>query len=452
MRQKSVARGVFHLTHEHIVSGSGAHVTLADGRVVLDCTAGLGVLNVGHAHPRVVQAVCTQAERFTHSCYHVFGYEGYEAVCARLGEAVFGTGATAPDTRAMLVNSGAEAVENAVKVARAFTGRPAVIALDHNFHGRTLLATTLTSAVQPFKQGIGPYAPEVYRSHYAYCLRCPLNLHYPDCGVACAHSLEQVFARGVRPEDVACVVAEPVAGQAGNITVPPEFFPIIRRICDDHGILLVADEVQTGVCRTGAFTSMAEQGVVPDVVCLAKSIAGGLPLGAVVGRAEVMDALDPGGLGGTFSGNPLACAAALAVLDVVEDEGLAERSRTLGQMAIRLLREELAELPGGVHAEVRGAGLMVGVELYHEGNKGDAGGVVTAEGLGRAAMRHALEHPVQGAPRPLAGLASIGCGSAGHILRTLAPLVTDEADLRAGMRHLGASIRAVCLRNGTNGV
>jgi len=323
LREKHVPRGPFQATSAFIREARGAVMTDLDGRELIDFAGGIGVVNVGHSHPRVVAAIQDQAARYIHTCFHIAMYEPYIDLARRMNELTPGDF----HKMTMFANSGAEGVENAVKIARYATGRPAVIALDNAFHGRTLLGMTLTSKVKPYKLGFGPFAPEVYRMPNAYCYRCPLGKTYPSCQTACADHLEEFFVGNVAPEQTAAVIAEPIQGEGGFITPPPEYFKKLQAICRKHGIVLIIDEVQTAMGRAGKLFAIEHWGIAPDLLVTAKSLAGGLPLSAVTGRAELMNAPHVGGLGGTFAGNPIACRAALAVLDVFEEEGLLARAR-----------------------------------------------------------------------------------------------------------------------------
>src|SRR5918996_3366791 len=293
-----------------IADGSGAMLTDVDGNTFIDFTGGIGCLNVGHSHPRVVEAVHEQVDHFLHTDFTIIPYENYVGLGERLAELVPISG----EKRVGFFNSGAEAIENSIKFARSYTKRPAVIAFDGGFHGRTLMALSLTSKTHPYKAGLGPFAPEVYRVAFNH-----------------VDSLENAFATRVAAEEVAAIVFEPVQGESGFIVPSGEFVRGLRRICDERGIVLVADEVQTGFCRTGRVFAMEHFGVEPDLMAVAKSIAAGLPLSGVIGRAEIMDAPGDSAIGGTYVGNPVAQAAALAVLDVFDEEGLVDRAAEIGE-------------------------------------------------------------------------------------------------------------------------
>jgi 4-aminobutyrate aminotransferase/(S)-3-amino-2-methylpropionate transaminase len=328
--------------------------------------------------------------------------------------------------KTVLVNSGAEAVENAVKAARYYTKRPAIITAEGAFHGRTLLAMSMTSKVMPYKFGYGPYAPEIYRLPYAYCYRCSFNLTYPGCGLACAHYLEDFFIDHVAAEQTAAVVMEPVLGEGGFVVPPPEYFKIIADICAKHGILFVADEVQTGVCRTGRMFAMEHYGVTPDITTVAKSIAAGLPLAGAVGRAEVMEASHVGGLGGTYGGNPVACAAALAVLDFVEEVGLAARAEAIGARVRQRFNQMAERYP--LIGEVRGLGAMMALELVS-----DRDSKKPAPGRTKQLVGWCQEH----------GLILLACGKYGNVIRTLMPLVISDDLLEEGLDIIEKGLAAI---------
>jgi 4-aminobutyrate aminotransferase / (S)-3-amino-2-methylpropionate transaminase / 5-aminovalerate transaminase len=371
-----------------ISEARGATLTDVDGNTFIDFTGGVGCMNVGHSHPRVVDAVREQAERFTHTDFTIVPYESYVGLAERLAELAPVRG----EVRAAFFNAGAEAIENAVKFARSYTRRPAVIAFEGGFHGRTLLALSLTSKTHPYKAGLGPFAPETYR------------VEFNDLA-----GLERAFKTRVAAEEVAAIVFEPVQGESGFIPAEPEFVAGLRRICDEQGIVLVADEVQTGFCRTGRVFALEHYGVEADLVTVAKSIAAGLPLSAVLGRAEIMDAPGDSAIGGTYVGNPVAIAAAHAVLDVLAEERLAERAEEIGER-IRSRMEGWRERWEGI-ADVRGLGAMLAIELTKDGAPDPDGATAVAEA---AAAR---------------GLLLLKAGIHGNCIRVLVPLVIDDAEL-----------------------
>jgi 4-aminobutyrate aminotransferase/(S)-3-amino-2-methylpropionate transaminase len=396
-------------------SARGATITDVDGNTFVDFAGGIGVLNVGHAHPRVVEALAEQAARFTHTDFTLVPYEGYVELAERLGALVPISGST----RAAFFNSGAEAVENAVKIARLATGRPAVIAFEGGFHGRTLMAMTMTSKVHPYKTGLGPFAPEVYRAPFPNAYRGPSSAE-------ALAQLEHMLHTHVSPQHVAAIVFEPQLGEGGFVPADPAFVRGLRAICDEHGIVLVADEVQTGFGRTARMFAMEHFDVEADLITLAKSIAGGLPLSGVVGRAEVMDAPHAGAIGGTYIGNPLALAAALAVLDVFDEEDVLERATAVGE---RIRETMLAwQARHSRIGDVRGLGAMLAIELVR-----DPATREPAPELAEAVIDGALAR----------GLILLKSGVAGNCIRVLCPLTIDEAELDDALAAWGDAIDVV---------
>jgi len=381
--------------------GRGATLTDVDGNVFIDFTGGVGCLNVGHSHPRVVEAVQEQAARFTHTDFTVVPYELYITLAERLLEHAPFRG----PAKAAFFNAGAEAVENAVKLARLATGRPAVIAFDGAFYGRTLLAMTLTSKPHPYKLGMGPLAPEVYRAPF------PNDYRDPDAATALAE-LRSLFVTQVAAEQVAAIVIEPEQGEGGFIPAPQEFMSGLRALCDEHGIVLIVDEVQTAFARTGRFFAIEHYGIEPDLITVAKSIAAGLPLSGVLGKAEIVDAAHDGAIGGTYVGNPVAQAAALAVLDVIDDESLVERANLIGEtMRARMHAWQERFEPIG---DVRGLGAMLAIELVS-----DRGTKEPAPELAQSVIDAATER----------GLLLLKAGVHGNCIRVLCPLVITDAEL-----------------------
>jgi 4-aminobutyrate aminotransferase / (S)-3-amino-2-methylpropionate transaminase / 5-aminovalerate transaminase len=381
--------------------GEGATLTDVDGNTFIDFTGGVGCLNVGHANPRVVQAVQEQAAHFMHTDFTIVPYETYVTLAERL---LAVTPITGP-TKAAFFNAGAEAVENAIKFARAYTKRPALIAFEGGFHGRTLLALSLTSKTHPYKAGFGPFAPEVYRLPFAQDYRGP------SASEALA-ALERALVTTVAAETVAAIVIEPVQGEGGFVVAPKGFLTGVRRICDEHGIVMVVDEVQTGFGRTGAMFAIEHYDVEPDLILVAKSIAGGLPLSGVLGKAEIMDSVDDSGIGGTYVGNPVAQAAALAVLDVFEEEGLVERAGTIGEV-IRA-RMESWEARWTAIGDVRGLGAMLAIELVEDRTTKEP-----APGLASRIVEAAAER----------GLLLLKAGIYSNCIRVLVPLVISNGEL-----------------------
>ncbi len=411
-RSAAVARGVS-LGHPLFVSrAENAQLWDVEGRRYVDFAGGIAVLNTGHRHPKVMAAVRAQLEKVTHTCFQVVGYEPYVALCERLNAMAPGPGAK----KTLLMSTGAEAVENAVKIARAYTKRSGVIAFNGGFHGRTLMAMALTGKVAPYKAGFGPFPAEVYHAPY------PNPLH----GISTAdalHGIEALFKYDIEPERVAAIIFEPVQGEGGFYVAPADFVVALRALCDRHGIVLIADEIQSGAGRTGRMFAMEHYGVAGDLVTVAKSVAGGFPLSAVIGRADIMDACPPGGLGGTYAGNPVACAAALAVLDVFAEEKIFERAETIGRHMTARLQAMAARHREIV--EVRGLGAMLAIEL---GKGGDAH--QPDADLAKALTARAREH----------GLILLSCGSYGNVIRILVPITAEDAVIDEGLDIIARSL------------
>jgi 4-aminobutyrate aminotransferase/(S)-3-amino-2-methylpropionate transaminase len=399
-----------------VVGAKGARIEGADGRWYVDFAGGIGCQNLGHGPDDVLRAIHEQIDRYLHQCFMVGMYEPYVEVCRRLAETFPGPGT---DYKSVLLNSGAEAVENAVKIARAATGRPAIIAFDRGFHGRTLLTMSLTSKVVPYKRGFGPFAPEVYRAPAPYAYR---GISSRDA----IRGLEERFKLDVDPATVACVVLEPVQGEGGFLPMPADFPARLAELCAEHGILYVDDEVQAGVGRTGPVWAIEHYGVEPDLLVSGKSLGGGLPLAAVTGRAELMDAVGPGGLGGTFGGNPAACAAAAVVLDTVAAPEFRPRAEQLG----RTIRMRLEAMAGDLECigEVRGLGPMIGIELV----RGRSSRTPAPE-LAAATVAAARER----------GLLLLSCGAHGNVIRLLPPITIGPEDLGDGLDALESALRLV---------
>jgi 4-aminobutyrate aminotransferase/(S)-3-amino-2-methylpropionate transaminase len=419
-RRQAVARGVGTMTPVYAAAAHGAVIEDVDGNRFIDFTGGLGVLNVGHTPPGVVAAVKAQVDAYLHTCQHALMNEPYVAVAEALNRLTPG----GYDKRTLLANSGAEATENVVKIARAATGRQGVVVFDNAFHGRTLLALAMTGKVVPYKQGYHPYPSEVYRVPYAYCYRCPLHLTYPSCGIACADYVEEEIKVHVGAQNVAAVLVEPVQGEGGFIAPPPGWLERIAGICRDLDIPFVADEVQSGFGRTGTLFAIEQSpGVVPDFTLSAKSLAAGLPLAAVTGRQELMDAPGPGGLGGTYGGNPLACTAALATIELFEHGDLLDRSKRMGEV----LGQRLGEM-GERHrvvGEVRGLGAMMGLELVTDRQTKEPA---------RAAATQVLAETARN------GVLTLKAGIHDNVVRILAPLVMEEQLLSEGLDILDRAL------------
>ncbi|WP_406075161.1 4-aminobutyrate--2-oxoglutarate transaminase [Micromonospora sp. NBC_01638] len=411
-RGGAVARGVGSVIGSYVDTASGGTLTDVDGREWIDFAAGIAVTSVGNSAPRVVEAVRAQVERFTHTCFMVAPYESYVAVCEQLNALTPG----GFEKRSALFNSGAEAVENAVKIARHATGRPAVVVFDHAYHGRTNLTMALTAKNMPYKHRFGPFAGEIYRVPMSYPLR--------DGGLsgaeAAARAVEMI-EKQVGADNVAALLIEPIQGEGGFVVPAPGFLPALRAWATAAGVVFVADEIQTGFCRTGDWFACQHEGVEPDLVTLAKGIAGGLPLAAVTGRAELMDAVHVGGLGGTYGGNPIACAAALATIETMHELDLAGAARRIESLLVPRLRA-VAERDPRV-AEVRGRGAMLAVELVQPGT-------LTPDPVAAAAISAACH---------AAGLLTLTCGTYGNVLRFLPPLVISDAHLTRGADILDAA-------------
>jgi 4-aminobutyrate aminotransferase/(S)-3-amino-2-methylpropionate transaminase len=419
-RGRAVPKGVANIHPIVTARASGAIVEDVDGNRLIDLATGISVLNVGHTSPEVVRAAQRQLELDTHTCFHVTVNEPYIELAERLN-------ALAPgdhEKKTMFANSGAEAVENAIKIARYHTKREAVVVFDHAFHGRTLLAMSLTAKVMPYKQGFGPFAPEVYRLPFAYPYRCPTGSPADDCAASClAYALDEMH-KHIGEENIAAVIVEPIQGEGGFVVPAPGFLTGIAAFCAENGIVFIADEIQSGMGRAGRWFAIEDEDIVPDVVTSAKSLGGGLPLSAVTGRAEIMDAVHAGGLGGTYGGNPVAAAAALAVLDQIEREGLLERSRTTGARVLRRLGE--MQRRHDAIGDVRGRGMMTAAELVADRGTKEP---LDAEAMARIA-RIALEN----------GVLVLTAGTYGNVVRLLPPLTIDDALLDEGLDVLDEAI------------
>ena len=426
-RNAAVVQGAYHATPVYVAKAEGAVVEDVDGNRLIDFAGGIGCLNTGHRAPAVVDAVRRQLDRFLHTSFNVLPYESYIAVCEKLNAIVPGKG----PKKTVLVNTGAEAVENAIKIARFYTKRQAIICFEDAFHGRTYMAMAATSKTHPYKAGFEPFPSEVYRIPYAYCFRCSYSMKYPSCDVYCARHIEDTFKRVVPAESVAAVIVEPILGEGGFVTPPAEFYPTLGAICRKHGILLIADEVQTGFARTGAMFACERLGLEPDLVTMAKSLTGGLPMAAVTGRADIMDAPGSGQLGGTFAGNPVACEAALAVLDIIEKENLCARADALGERFRKRAARWQAqwELVG----DVRGLGAMQALELVRSKTTRQPADEETKQ-----VSQYCYEH----------GLVTITAGSYSNVIRLLMPLVITDAQMDEGMDVLEAALAHVTEKKG----
>ncbi|EDS7422552.1 4-aminobutyrate--2-oxoglutarate transaminase [Salmonella enterica subsp. houtenae] len=404
-RHNAIPRGVGQIHPIFAERAENCRVWDVEGREYLDFAGGIAVLNTGHLHPGIVSAVEAQLKKLSHTCFQVLAYEPYLALCERMNQKVPGDFAK----KTLLVTTGSEAVENAVKIARAATKRSGAIAFSGAYHGRTHYTLSLTGKVHPYSAGMGLMPGHVYRALYP----CPLHNISDDDAIA---SIERIFKNDAAPEDIAAIIIEPVQGEGGFYAASPAFMQRLRALCDQHGIMLIADEVQSGAGRTGTLFAMEQMGVAADITTFAKSIAGGFPLAGVTGRADVMDAIAPGGLGGTYAGNPIACAAALAVLDIFEQENLLQKANTLG----KTLRDGLMEI-AETHREigdVRGLGAMIAIELFENGDPGKPNATLTADIVALARDK---------------GLILLSCGPYYNILRILVPLTIDASQIRQGL-------------------
>jgi 4-aminobutyrate aminotransferase/(S)-3-amino-2-methylpropionate transaminase len=424
-RDAAVPRGLSHATPVYVARAQDAWLEDVDGNRFIDFAGGIGCINTGHRNKTVLSAIESQLQSFLHTCSQVTPYENYIRLAERLNQITPGNF----PKKTILLNTGAEAVENAVKIARAHTGRAGMIAFEDAFHGRTMMALALTSKTHPYKAGFAPFPSDVYRIPYGYCYRCSYSLKYPSCDVYCARHLEDTFKRVVASEDVAAVIAEPVLGEGGFIAPPPEFFRIIMEICNKHGVVFIADEVQSGFGRTGKLFASEHYGIEPDILVTAKSLGGGLPLAAVTGRSEIMDAPGIGGLGGTFAGNPVACAAANAVLDLFESGDLLVRANAIGERFRRRAREWQSrfELIG----DIRGLGAMCAIELVKSRDSHEPAADET-----KKITEYCYEH----------GLITITAGSYGNVIRVLVPLIITDEQLEQGLDVLGDGLASISAR------
>jgi 4-aminobutyrate aminotransferase/(S)-3-amino-2-methylpropionate transaminase len=414
-RAAAVARGVSNSTSIYAQRAQNAELWDVEGRRYIDFASGISVLNTGHVHPRVVAAMQAQLTQLTHTCFQVTPYEGYVALCERLNALAPGS---APK-KSILFTTGAEAIENALKIARYYTKRSGVIAFQGAFHGRTIATMSLTGKVAPYKTGFGAMLPEVFHVPFP----CAYHGISPQQSLA---AIEQLFKSDIEPTRVAAIIIEPVQGEGGFYIAPPEFLRSLRALCDTHGIVLVADEIQSGYARTGRMFAIEHAGVEPDLMTVAKSIAGGVPLSGVIGKSTIMDAPPPGGLGGTYAGSPLACAAALAVLDVIEQEQLLERARVLGAQITTRLKALQSKSPA--IGDVRGLGSMVAMELVKNRRADQPDADLTKALVQAAAAR---------------GLVILSCGVYSNVIRLLAPLTISEALLNEGLDILEAALSDV---------
>jgi 4-aminobutyrate aminotransferase/(S)-3-amino-2-methylpropionate transaminase len=420
-KRRAVPRGWANAIPVFVKEARGALVTDVDGNTFIDFAGGIGAVNVGHADPRLVEVVREQVANYVHTAFQAAPYQPFVELAEKLNTLVPG----GFEKKTIFANSGSEAVENAVKVARAHTGREAVLAFENGLHGRTLLTMTLTSKAGPFKDGFGPFAPEIYRVPAPYPYRCPAG---EDCSGGCTGGcfgfVERALVDEVDAANLAAIIVEPVSGEGGFIPFPDFYLRRLRELCDEHGALLIVDEIQTGFGRTGSMFAIEHSGAAPDLLTTSKSLAGGLPLSAVVGRAEIMDSVEPGGLGGTFGGNPVACAAALAVLQVFEEEDLLSRANAIGERVMAAMREMQQNHPDAI-GDVRGRGPMVAMELVKDPES-------------RAPDRERAAEVAQYALQ--SGLMLLTAGQQGNVIRTLMPLPITDDELEEGLYILASAL------------
>lgn len=420
-RNAAVPTGVFNILPVFTHAASNSIIEDVDGNRFIDFAGGIGVLTVGSTPPTVVEAIQAQADHYLHTCFHVTMNEPYVLLAERLNALSPGDHAK----KTMFANSGAEAVENAVKIARYHTKRDGIVVFDHAFHGRTLMTMSLTAKVMPYKQGFGPFAPEIFRLPFAYPYRCPTGSDAAGCSDSClAYAIDQM-EKHIGTDNIAAVLVEPIQGEGGFIVPSEGFLPRIKSFCEDNGILFIADEVQSGIARTGKFFAIEHEGIVPDIITTAKGLGAGMPISGVTGRADIMDDPHAGGLGGTYGGNPVACAGALAVLDMVEHDGLADRAMRIGDIAGGHLRSMQDRME--VIGEVRGRGAMIAMELVTDRQ--------TKEPAKEIAARAMAECHKQ-------GLVVIKAGTHDNVLRLLPPLTIDDALLEEGLSILESALAA----------
>lgn len=418
-KQAAVASGIANSTSIFAEKASGAVITDVEGKEYLDFFAGVGVLNVGHCPKPVVEAIQKQAEKLIHSFFSIVMYEPYVDLAEKMNAIVPGSSIK----KTMFTNSGAEAVENAIKIARQATKKTGIVSFECGFHGRTALTMGLTSKVKPYKSGFGPFPSDLYKIPAAYCYRCPYNATYPGCGMHCLEKFERFFVAEVDPENIAAMIIEPVQGEGGFIVPPKEFLPGLKSICEKNDILFIADEVQTGFARSGKMFAIENWGVEPDLMTTAKSIAAGVPLSAVTGKASIMDAPGGGSIGGTYGGNPLACVAGLETIKFIEEQKLCSRAIVIGEKVMKkfIALQETCDIIG----DVRGVGAMIGIELVKDKKTKEP-----AKELVSKVIKLCLEQ----------GLIIIGAGIYGNVIRLLIPLVTTDEQLDRGLEILAKSI------------
>ena len=419
-RAAAVPRGIGHATAIYAKRAKNAEIWSEEGKRYIDFAAGIAVVNTGHQHPKIVAAIQEQLKFFSHVCFQVTPYESY----VRLAERLNAIAPVSGPAKTMLVSTGAEAVENAVKVARVYTGRSGVISFGGGFHGRTHMGMALTGKVVPYKKGFGPFPPDIYNAVFPNAYHCVSNEESMS-------SLNHLFKHSIDPSNVSAIIIEPVQGEGGFNIAPVEFLRSLRSLCDEHGILLIADEIQTGFARTGKMFALEHAGIKADIVTLAKGLAGGLPLAAIVGRLDVMDAANPGGLGGTYAGNPLACAAAHAVLDIIDEEKLCDRANRIGKIILDRLTQLKDRTNLNCIGDIRGLGAMCALELVKNAASGEPDAALTS-----ALLKTAHEK----------GLILLSCGTYSNVVRFLVPLTASDALVQEGMDIFSESLVAAVSR------
>ena len=413
-RNAAVPRGIGHATQIYAKRAENAEIWSEDGKRYIDFGAGIAVVNTGHQHPRILAAIAEQMKSFSHVCFQVTPHENYVSLAERLNAIAPVSG----PAKTMLASTGAEAVENAVKVARAFTGRPGIVSFSGGFHGRTHMGMALTGKAVPYKKGFGPFPADIYNIAFP-------NLYHGTSVADSVKALKALFKYQADPSSIAGIIIEPVQGEGGFNIAPAEFLSALRAICNEHGIVLIADEIQTGFARTGKMFALDHTNVKADVVTLAKGLAGGLPLSAITGRADIMDAANPGGLGGTYAGNPVACAAAHTVLDIINDEQLCDRANAIGEIILGRCRALAARSNLNCIGDVRGVGAMCAVEFVKDVKSGEPAPELTAQVLKSGNER---------------GLILLSCGTYGNVIRFLPPLTASDALVKEGMDVFEASL------------
>lgn len=414
-REKAVPRGAYHVTEVYVKEAKGTTVIDVDGNEYIDFSGGIGIQNIGHSHPKVVQAIKEQASEFIHTCFHVAPYEKYVALAERLNDITPGHF----PKKTMFANSGAEAVENAVKIARKYTGKQGIISFDRAFHGRTLLAMSLASKVDPYKHGFGPFANATYKLPYPYYYRADEGKNRDEIDAQLLEKIREFFILGAPADDIAAIIVEPVQGEGGFIVPSKRFLQGIKQICEENNIVFIADEIQTGFCRTGKMFAMEHFDIEPDIITLSKSLAAGMPLSAVTGRSEMMDAPEHAQIGGTFGGNPLSCAASLAVLDVIEEEKLVEKSEQLGKEMLKMFEEMKQKY--AVIGDVRGLGPMCAMELVKNRDTKEPATELTEE-----IVQYCWKN----------GLFVLSAGIYDNVLRFLPPVTMDKDTMEKGFAIL----------------